>query len=97
LGNSKGRGKEPTSETALMILDPPEAPTIIFTFPLLFNTIVGDADDWGRLPGFIKFAGVGFKPYALVRLGVEKSSIWLLNTIPDVDERSLLPKLYKNK
>lgn len=42
-----------------MIREPPEAPAIMITSPLLSVTTVGLIDDKGRFPGFMKFALAG--------------------------------------
>ena len=42
----------------------------------------GQVEESGRLPGRIKLAAEGRSPYALVKLGEEKSSISSFRTIP---------------
>lgn len=53
--------------------------------------IMGQVEERGRLPGWMKFASEGFTPKKLVMLGEEKSSISLLRTMP-VSVSNLEPK-----
>ena len=45
-----------TCKTAVIILEPPAAPTVISEFPSGSKTIVGDIELSGLLAGFIEFA-----------------------------------------
>lgn len=56
------------------------------------RTIVGVMEDNGLLNGLIKFAGAGGGSFAESFLGMEKSSISLLSTIPVPGERNRDPK-----
>ena len=76
-----------------MILLPPEAPITSFTSPLLSVMIDGLIDDMGRLRGLMKFEGDGGRPNVLDMLGVEKSSISSLKSIPVRFPKTLDPKL----
>ena len=48
-----------TSETAVVILLPPEAPIISGTSPVSFVKMAGDMDENGRLPGWGKLTSDG--------------------------------------
>lgn len=87
-----------TNAVPVVILVPPDAPAINTTSPLvLFVRMIGLMDDIGRLPGAMKLLGEGSTPYALIRPGVEKSSISLLYIIPVIVERTFDPKLTRGK
>jgi len=81
-----------TCATAVVILDPPEAPTIILTFDPL-TMMVGVMEDWGLLRGWRKFGLDGGRSKELFLPGKLKSSISSLKMIPLVGERIRLPKL----
>jgi hypothetical protein len=55
--------------------------------------MVGVMEDNGRLPGWIKLAGLGSTPKALVTLGDEKSSISSFIRIPVCSEIHPAPNL----
>jgi len=86
-----------TSDVAVVILVPPDAPATILTSPFLSTNIEGAVEDMGLLPGTIKFAGDGDTPNALITLGVEKSSISLFHMIPVLVPRNLDPKLKQRR
>lgn len=67
---------------AVVILEPPAAPTTSLTLFVLSARTAGHMEDIGRFPGLMKLAGEGGMPNALVILGEEKSSISSLNKIP---------------
>lgn len=54
--------------------------------------MVGVIDDSGRFPGTMKFAGGGGAAPPVVLIGMEKSSISLLRTIPVVGDIICAPK-----
>ena len=76
----------------MVILDPPEAPTIILTFDPS-TMMVGVMEDWGLLRGWRKFGLDGGRSKELFLSGKLKSSISSLKMIPLVGERIRLPKL----
>jgi len=67
---------------AVMIREPPAAPTEIYREPSGYSMTTGVIEERGRLPGRMKFEGEGTKPNAFVTLGMEKSFISLLRMIP---------------
>lgn len=77
-----------------MILVPPEAPTTSLTCPSESATILGNMEDRGLFPGLMKFAADAGTPKWLVVFGVEKSSIWFMNTMPVLFPTTFDPKLY---
>uniref|UniRef100_A0A7C9CLV6 Uncharacterized protein n=1 Tax=Opuntia streptacantha TaxID=393608 RepID=A0A7C9CLV6_OPUST len=70
-----------TSVTAGIIFIPPLPPMTPANL-LSFRTMMGVMEDRGRFPGCMKFAGAGGSCSGLFSVGVEKSSISLLRTIP---------------
>lgn len=54
--------------------------------------MIGVMEDKGLLLGLIKFAGAGGRVSGVISVGVEKSSISLLSTIPVDGERTPPPK-----
>ena len=81
----------------MVILVPPEAPTTERTLLVVALTMmVGVMEDNGRLPGWIKLAGLGGTPKALVTLGDEKSSISSLRMIPVCSDVNPAPKLVRH-
>lgn len=54
-------------------------------------TIIGVIEDNGLLLGLIKFAGAGGRLSGVISVGVEKSPISLLSTIPVEGERTPPP------
>jgi len=57
------------------------------------RTIVGDMDDNGLFPGTTKLAGAGGRTsLETFFIGMEKSSISLLSTIPVLGESIVAPK-----
>lgn len=54
-------------------------------------TIIGVIEDKGLLLGLIKFAGAGGRLSGVISVGVEKSPISLLSTIPVEGERTPPP------
>ena len=78
-----------------MILGPPEAPIINLTWLFLSTMIEGDIDEVGLLFGLMKlFSDAGISQIFVV-LGVEKSSISLLNII--LVEGDISPRISKIK
>ena len=67
-----------TSEIAVVIFVPPEAPTTSRGTPLESTNIDGLMEDIGRFPGAIKLLLDGSTPKKFFSPGVEKSSISLL-------------------
>ena len=57
-----------------------------------FNTIVGVIEDKGLLPGRTKLGGAGGGVFPELLLGMEKSSISLLRTIPVLGDSIFEPK-----
>ena len=66
--------------------------TLFFFFSNTFVTMIGVMEDKGLLLGLMKFAGAGGRLSGVVSMGVEKSSISLLSTIPVEGERTPPPK-----
>lgn len=56
------RCRQLTMAAEVVICVPPDAPTNIFTIPLLSTIIDGHMEDIGRLPGLIRFAVDGATP-----------------------------------
>jgi len=83
-----------TCATAVVILDPPDAPTIIFTSVPL-TMMVGEMEDWGLLRGWRKLGLDGGRSSELFLNGKLKSSISSLKMMPLVGERIRLPKLWR--
>lgn len=77
----------------VVILVPPEAPTTNSTCPSESATILGHIEDRGLFPGLMKFAAEAGTPKEFTVLGVEKSSISLLNIIPVLFPTTFEPKL----
>ena len=75
---------------------PPAAPITERTVPSVLTTMVGVMEDKGRLPGLIKFAGLGGTPKAFVTLGEEKSSISSFKMMPVCSDVNPAPKLRNN-
>lgn len=79
-----------------MILVPPDAPITILTSPSLFVMIVGVIEDNERFPGAIALLGEPGSPKLFLKVGDEKSSIPLFNTIPVCFDVKPEPKLLRN-
>ena len=71
-----------TRAVDVVILVPPLAPTTKTTSQSWLITMLGDMEDRGLLPGWMKLTGDGSTPKSFVMFGEEKSSIWSLKTIP---------------
>lgn len=77
-----------------MILVPPTDPTTKRTCSLAVSiTMIGAMEDKGRLPGWMKLAGLGGTPKKLMTPGEEKSSISSFKMMPVCSDMNLAPKL----
>lgn len=87
------RTEQLTKAVEVVILVPPEAPTTNLTCPSESATILGHMEDSGLFPGLMKFEAEAGTPKEFTVLGVEKSSISLLNIIPVLFPTTFEPKL----
>ena len=84
-----------TQAVAVVILDPPAAPTTILTSPRPSTNTDGHMDDSGRLPGSILLAGEGGIPKSLGLSDVAKSSISSFQMMPVRFPNTSDPNLHK--
>ena len=82
-----------TRVTPVMIVDPPEPPTICIAFPLASVKIDGLIDDRGRLPGSSRLVVGTFNKPDETLSGSSKSASWSLKMMPVRRPRCLQPKL----